>query len=236
MNWVLDIVLLGIILFSAIRHFSKGLMSIFYNIGKFIVSILAAVLLGKPVGALISNGFMSAKVNGFVYEKLCGFVGDSQSLADFFADIPAGFRTLVSTFGVDLEGLCETYSNAENTETVLRDMASTIGSPIANMISAIIAYISIFLVVFIVLTIVLFFVKKIEIPVFKTLDKVLGLVLGLALGIFSASLIATTAYSILEFVSAMNTDSTVMNVYSGSYVFKFIYDLKIFEFIRNLIM
>lgn len=234
MNWVIDVLLVATIVFLAVKNCISGIMHTVYHIGKFIAAILSAIILGKPLGTLISNRFMANKLSDLVYGKISEYVS-GEKLSEFFADIPEGFAKIVKLFGVDLEAICQQYSNAENSEAVLRDMSQTISGPIANMISAIIAYVLIFVVVFVVLTIVFKGLEKIKIPVLTGVDKILGLVFGLALGVFSASLLATAVYSVLEFISAVNESETVMNIYNDSYVFKFIYNLKIFEFVRNLL-
>jgi CheY-like chemotaxis protein len=69
----------------------------------------------------------------------------------------------------------------------------------------------------------------------EVFDKVLGLALGIVLGLLSASLISTALYSVIELVAAVNSNSDIMNLFNDSYVFKFMYNLKMFDFIRSLI-
>ena len=114
-------------------------------------------------------------------------------------------------------------------------MSDYISSPIARTASSIIAYIVIFIAAFIILSIVIKGLSKIKIPVVTKLDKILGVVLGLVLGVLTVAFISTATYSILELVAAMKGNEEIMKIYSDSYVFKFIYDLRIFEFIRKLI-
>lgn len=235
MHWFIDFVIVAVLLFSVIKHFRLGLMHTVYSIGKFIASVLAAVILGKPIACFLADGIIGNAVTGSVYGKLNEYVGGSEGLSDFFANLPEGFVGFCGLFGVDIESLRVQYATAEGSEAVLRDMAETIASPIAEMFSAIVAYLAVFLIAFVVLSIVVMGLKKIKIPILTGIDKTLGLILGLVLGLFSASLIATAVYSGLQFLSAMNGNGNIMNVYSDSYVFKFVYDLRIFEFIRNLI-
>jgi uncharacterized membrane protein required for colicin V production len=235
MWWIIDIILAALIITLAVRHCIKGFMHSVYNVAKFLVAGIAAIIFGKPIGAWISDSFMKPKMSGFVYEKISGFVGGNESLAEFFNNIPAGFIKLTNLFGMDIGALKEQYGNAENSEAVLREMSDNFSSPLANTISAIIAYVAVFVVVFLILMLVFFLLEKIKLPLFTGIDKLLGLALGIVLGLLSASLISTAVYSLLEFLAAMNPDSEILNLYNESYVFKFIYNLKIFEFIRNLI-
>ena len=88
---------------------------------------------------------------------------------------------------------------------------------------------------YIVLSIVIKGFSKIKIPIITKIDKLLGITLGLALGVLGVAFISTATYSILEFISAIKNSEEIMKIYSDSHVFKFIYDLRIFEFIRKLI-
>lgn len=235
MNWFIDFVLLAVLAVYSFRYFRNGLMHTVYSVAKFLVSLIIAVLFGKLLGNLLADYCIGRVVTEQVYGKLVDFTGGGESLAEFFANIPDGFVRFAELFKVDVAMLQEKYGALENSEEVLQGMAETISAPIVNAISAVIGYVVVFVVAYIVLTVVVAGLKKIKIPILTGIDKALGLVLGLALGLFNASLIATAVYFALEYFAAMNSDSTIMNVYSNSYIFRFIYDLKIFEFIRNLI-
>ncbi len=235
MWWLIDIILVAIIAFLTIRHCIKGFMHSVYNVAKFILAVIAAIILGKPIGAWISNSFMRPKLSNFAYEKISGFIGGGDSLAEFFNNIPDGFVKLMELFGINIGALQEQYGSAENSEAVLREMADTVSSPLASTVSAIIAYVAVFVVTFLVLLLVFFLLEKIDIPLLTGIDKILGLILGMVLGLLSTSLITTALYSGIELIAAMNSDSEIMSLFNDSYVFKFIYNLKIFDFIRQLI-
>ena len=234
MHILIDIILVAVLLLSAIKHFRRGLMHTVYNIGKFIASVIAAVIFGKPLACLLADGVLGNAVTDRVYAKLLDFVGDSK-LSDFFANLPSGFASFVKLFGVDIASLEEQFAGAENTEEIIRKMAETIAYPLSGIICAIIAYALVFVVAFLILSIVVLCLKKIKIPLLTGVDKLLGLVLGLVLGILSCSMIATLIYSGIQFLAAMNDNAEIMGLYYDSYVFRYIYELKIFEFIRTLI-
>ncbi|MBQ8407255.1 MAG: CvpA family protein [Clostridia bacterium] len=235
MHWFIDFVLIAVLALYTFKHFRLGLMHTVYNIGKFIASMLAAMFFGKQLGYALADGFFEQRITDSVYGKLNEFTGGGADMSEFFANLPDGFTEFVRLFGVNVDTLREKYGTAEASEEILRDMAETIANPIVDMISAIVAYVAVFLIVYIVLSIVVKCLKSIKIPILTGLDKTLGLLLGMVLGLLSASLIATAVYSFLEFLAATNSDSAILDVYNNSYVFKFIYSLRIFEFIRNLI-
>ena len=87
MNVLIDILLLAIIVLSAVRHYRSGLLQSILGVGKFIVSVIAAALLGKPIGGLLADGVIGDRLTDSVYKKITGYI-DGQELSDFFNDIP----------------------------------------------------------------------------------------------------------------------------------------------------
>ncbi len=105
---------------------------------------------------------------------------------------------------------------------------------VSEALSGIIAFVIIFVVTLILSKLLIKLLSKIKIPLITKLDKFLGFVLGLVLGAVFVSLAATTLYTVIEFISLIGDGGDIMQIYEDSYVFKFIYDLKLFDFIRNL--
>ena len=105
----------------------------------------------------------------------------------------------------------------------------------AKVLSGVLAFILVFLAVFILSGFIIRMLSKIKVPIITKLDKLLGLVLGAVIGILSVSAIATVIYSAIEMITFINNDSAALAIYYDSYVFRSVYELHIFEFIRNLI-
>ncbi len=93
----------------------------------------------------------------------------------------------------------------------------------------IIQFVTVFALSFVLLTLALMLLRKIKIPVITKADKILGLVLGAFLGIFYVSAIASATFGVIELLSSAGFD--VSEIYDGSTVFKFVYDLGFFDFI-----
>lgn len=105
---------------------------------------------------------------------------------------------------------------------------------VPSAFSGIIAFIIIFVAALILSKLLIKLLSKIKIPIITKVDKILGLLLGVVLGAIFVSFASTAIYTVIELISSVNADSEIMAVYEDSYVFKFIYDLKLFDFIRNL--
>lgn len=104
-----------------------------------------------------------------------------------------------------------------------------------SIVSGVLAFILVFVAVFILSGFIIRMLSKIKIPVITRIDKLLGLLLGAIIGILSVSALATVVYSVLEIITFIDPESVALTIYDDSYVFRFVYGLRIFEFIRNLI-
>ena len=165
MSIFIDLLLAFVICFALIKHLKLGLFCSILNLGKFIVSLIIAWLLGGYAGGLVAKLFPSVG-GGKLFVILC--------------------------------------------------------------------YAFVFVVSYIIFTLIIRALSKVKLPIVTTIDKILGTLLGLLLGLLTASLISVIIYAILEICVFFSDNYEVMLVYSDSYVFKFIYDLKIFDFIANL--
>jgi uncharacterized membrane protein required for colicin V production len=108
-------------------------------------------------------------------------------------------------------------------------------SSVSGILAGIIGFAVSFFAVFFASGLIIRMLSKIKIPIITKIDKLLGLCLGLIIGALSISLLTTAIYSIAEIVVFLDETSDAMRLYNDSYVFRFIYDLKLFDFIRNLI-
>lgn len=231
----IDVLLVAVLAFSIIRFGVKGLICSILGMGKFIIAFLISLALGSPVAIWLANGIVGNAISNSVYGKIYGYFDGGKSMTEFFESIPEGFLKLIKLFGADVEALEAKFGTVEGSEAVIREMSDYISRPIARTASAIIAYVVIFIVAFIILSILIKGLSKIKIPVVTRVDKILGVVLGLVLGVLSVAFISTATYSMLELICAVKGNGEIMKIYSDSHVFKFIYDLRIFEFIRKLI-
>ena len=231
---IFDLILLGLFAYCVIKHFLGGLTKSVFGIGKFIASVLMALLFGKLIAGLLADGIVGSAISYGVFYRLKEYV-NGEELKDFFNNVPAGFERFAKLIGADVEELKAQYQLAASNDDTLREMADNLSRPLAETVSGILGYILVFLVVFIALTIVIALLRNIKIPVISTLDKWLGLALGVILGLFSTSLLATVVYTALEVAATLTGDVGIMDFYNDSYVFKFVYNLRFFEFVRNLL-
>ena len=234
MNMLVDLIFIAIIGFSAFKYYRSGLIGSVLGLGKLLISVIAACIFGKLIGTALAEGIIGESITQSVFNKITSYV-DGKDLSEFFNNIPKGFLSFIKLLGADISSLEAKYGTEDASDAVLWDMARSLAMPLSRSVSAIVAYISVFLLAYIGTTVAVFLIKQIKIPIITSIDKYLGLGLGIIFGLLVSSLIATVIYSFAELSAAVSDNGTMMNVYNDSLIFKFIYDLRIFEFIRKLI-
>ena len=103
------------------------------------------------------------------------------------------------------------------------------------IMSSILGHISVFAISFILISMIIDLISSVKIPIISKIDRVLGAFLGIFVGFVIASAISTGAFSVLSALHNTVGDSVLMNVYHDSFVFKNVYNLRFFEFIKELI-
>lgn len=149
---------------------------------------------------------------------IMGFTKAVLNLAKFFASI------LLAS------GLGALAANALMESAFLEALPTSVRGAIFGSLGYALA----FAVSYTVLTIIINVVCRIKIPVLHKINELMGLALGLVIGVFSSAILATVFYTCIELVSVMKGDVSIMSAYYDSFIFKFIYDLKVFEYIREL--
>jgi len=235
MSWLIDLILVSVMAISVIKHFKDGIMSSVYKVASLILSVIAASLLSGPLAGVLASGFVGNGIRDYVYGKTLQFVGDHTSLSVFFQNIPESFDDFLKLFGREVKDLSSVFGESAVNEGVLREMAGFISDPIVKTVSSIIAYVLVFAVTFVSLSIAAYFLKKIRLPLLTSVDRILGAIFGAVIGLFLSSILSVTVFSVAEFLSAINNDAGIMKIYYDSAVFRFIYDLKLFDYIKNLI-
>ena len=114
---------------------------------------------------------------------------------------------------------------------LLADLFPTVGG---GRLFAVICYVLVFVVAYVVVSLIIKGLSKLKVPVLTKVDKLLGALLGLILGLLLSSMISGIVYTILEIYSTLSGNAEALFIYSDSYIFKIIYDLKIFGFIGSL--
>lgn len=102
-------------------------------------------------------------------------------------------------------------------------------------LSRVLGYIIVFVISYIALTIVMRLLKKVKIPLLDKLDKLLGILIGIVLGVLTISLICVPLETLLSTMTNMSGNTSFIDVYNDSHIFKFVNESNIFGFIRDVL-
>ena len=97
------------------------------------------------------------------------------------------------------------------------------------------SYILVFAIAFLLITVVISATRWAEPRFIYKIDRFMGALLGIMLGLCATSLVSVLLYSGLEIAYSISKIEGVMSVYNDSFVFKAIFELSIFDYVRNLI-
>lgn len=104
-----------------------------------------------------------------------------------------------------------------------------------SVLSLIASYILVFALVFLLLTVVISSTRRAEPRFIYKIDRFLGALLGIALGFCATSVISSLLYSGIEVAYNLCRIDAIMSIYNDSVIFKTVFELSIFDYVRNLI-
>ena len=103
------------------------------------------------------------------------------------------------------------------------------------VLSLITAYILVFAIVFLLMTVVISSTRRAEPRFIYKIDRFLGALLGIMLGLCATSVISSLLYSGIEVAYTILLIDPIKSIYNDSVVFKTVFELSIFDYVRNLI-
>ncbi|MBE6530295.1 MAG: CvpA family protein [Ruminococcaceae bacterium] len=220
-TYIFDIVLLVVLLFILIRSCVQGFFKTVFRSLRFVLSILAAYFLGKPIGEWMDRTFIHGWTYNGVYDKINGLY---QSASESF-----NVQKILSSFPKFLipQSMREQIENMDETgEALVTSASEAVSSAISHFISMLVSYILVFVLAWILLWLFTKIFGNIihKIPVVGTVDHVLGAVLGLLIGWTLMSLIC----SLFRFFFSSS------EFYTGSYVLKFFAENPITKYVSFL--
>ena len=205
MGIIVDLIIVGILVLCIFLGYKRGLTGSLLKIVTFILALIIAFILFKPVSNFIIN-------NTELDENL------ESSIKSMFLEVEEnGTDSNMPTAITDyINKVIEGAANDAKTavvETAARDVAISI----INL--------GVVIVVYIIARIILIFVKGIaslitKLPVIKQFDKLGGIIFGL----LKALVIIYVILAIISFVSTVITDSGVIDAINQSFIGKGMYN------------
>lgn len=224
MSIVADIVLVVVILFFVILFAKTGMAKILKKVGKTIISTLCSLVIG-PWATTKVVGILRAPITEGTYKSFDKILQNSSTgynLKEFFGKIPEAASEFLGHMGVNVSQLQASYGMHENaSQEIIREMSTIIAEPCFSAIGFIIGHAIAFLVPLIVMWWIARMVETRQHPFFRGCDHVVGFINGCVVGYLAALGLAVLFYTFFQTVVAFQPESTIMEIYNNSYVFKF---------------
>ena len=209
MSIVLDLVIVGIILICIFLGYKKGLTKSLIKIFSFIIAIIVAAILFKPVSNfIIQNTELDDNIKKSVVEALSGQTNE-EGLIKEDSNLPKAMVDYINN------EVGKTVNETKN--TVVEKVATSISEIAINVIVAI----GLFVLIRIALSFVSFLSKFItDLPIIKQFDKAGGIVYGVVKGF----LIVYIILALISVISPAITQTGIVDIISKSYIGDFLYN------------
>ena len=205
MFWIIDIGIILVLAGCTFMGYKKGLAKCLIKILSFVIALVVAFILFKPVASLITT---KTSVDDNIRSSIIKIIPESEKV-DENSDLPKSMIEHINN---------EIKTNVNETkETVVNTVANEITKTAVNVL----AWISIFIVVRIILYVITaIFSVLTELPIIKQIDKI-G---GVAYGVLQAAVIIFVIFGIISFISPVIDNSgliaTINKSILGSVVYK----------------
>ena len=200
MTLIVDLIIVGIIALCAILGYFRGLTKSLLKIVSFVLALVIAFVLLKPISLLIINHTqIDDNIQKAIEEKMVGFVDQTSG------NVEEAMRENSSMPEVMTKYIQEAVAeNKGNTEEAAKQAAKSVADIIINA--------GTWILVFILARVILIFAKSIlelivKLPVIKQMDKIGGVFYGILEGL----VIIYVAFAILSFVSPMFDSAEVLS-------------------------
>ncbi len=227
MNILIDILLVALFAFMAIRGFFKGFLKMVLSFGRLILSVVITLIFGSAFSGWIDKTFVNPPIYEWVYGKLSELAGGAvTNVDDFLNNLPGAFKGFV-----DSEAFQEKYGEAgASLDTLVTDVSTTVSGAMSAVIATVIGYILLFVLSFVILTVVIWLIGKFaDLPILKSGDKLLGLAVGAVGGLIAMTLAASVLYLIIYLTGDLSA-------YDNSVIFKLVKDINVFGFIFDKLL
>ena len=235
MHILIDAILILVFIITVIHYYRVGFVKALFSVCKLFLAVVIAFTLASPVGAFISEKFISEPIKNTTNEIISGIEIDQKiNVAEFIEQLPSAIKTLISssdTLNEWLEGgSLETPINDE----IIERISNSISGKLSTIISSIIAFLIIFALSMILLTFLAFVLDKIcMLPVLKQTNKLLGIALGAVFGICHVFIASTVITLVLHLVGIKYPDLAVNVVSNRAIVYYYIENIDLSKVIIN---
>ena len=238
MNFLLDIILLGIcaliIVISAKRGFFRSMMGL---VSKIVALIVAYTFTPALSNFLKENFIMRPVVDSISATIRSHLITDGVYDSSKLADLPQSISELLSRYNVDPADLKETIDGLNTTgEDAIETISRSIASPVVSVISTAAAFLLIFVLTSVVLWIATMIINSIfKLPVLHTANTVLGIVFGVVTAILIMFVYSAVVSSLVTSLGSISTKFFGEDVVEHTILVKFFSKHDLLGIVKNIV-
>ncbi|MBR2013092.1 MAG: CvpA family protein [Clostridia bacterium] len=204
---ILDLLVLGIVVGSAILAYKKGFIKTLFSLVGGIAAVVLAVSFSEPVAAWLDAAFVSpaikssvlAAVNGSPLTEDYDEALESIDVSDKLREMPEALRSFLESINIDVEdAVSKAEQNKAESAAAREQLISDIVAPISSTISKVIALIGLTILFFALLFVASLLLNAIFklLPFGKTLNRFGGVLFGVARGILLVMVLGAILYGL----------------------------------------
>ena len=210
MQFIIDLIVIGIIFLSTFLGYRKGLIGVAFKIASFIIAIIITLILFKPISNyIINNTEFAQTIENTIVQKLSTAEIENGQIKQENSNLP---EVIVNYINV---GLQDTVNEAK--DSIVKMVARNLAETIIDII--------VIIGLFIITRLLLLFAKAIleaisEIPIIKQFNKAGGILYGILRGL----LLIYLTLAIISLILPMLDKTAILNIINNSIITKILYN------------
>ena len=239
MNAVLDIIIVGLIIFCVALGYRNGFVKTVMNFLSFIIAFFMAKTFSPPLSEFMYSKWIEpnfADKAAAQIEKTLGSGNLTNLVNDTSPSPPNEFVKMIEGYGFKLPDVKGWINDAigKGADSV-NDVSSKLAQDVAKGISDFLAFVIILAISLILLKMATMLLNKaFKLPGLNILNRTGGILLGLLYGIVLSYLFVLLAYYVLPYLAANTAISSVPAVVNDTIFFKWFYGHSPINYIMNL--
>jgi len=230
MNAVLDILIIGILIFCLAMGYKNGFVKTVMSVLSFFISFAIAKAFAPGLAEFINTNWIMPNFADKAAEQLTRLLPPGGGLDKLIRDQPSDFLNILKRYGVDVQAWLAEAAEAAGGE--IERAAKSIVESVAAGISYFLAFVAILLVCFAVLKIVSVVIDKaVKLPGLNLVNRTGGILLGLLYGIAISYIFVYLSYYVLPYLAANAVISSSEDTIGNTIFFKWFLEHPITDFI-----
>jgi len=237
MNAVLDIIIIGIIIFCVAMGYRNGFVKTVMNFLSFIIAFFMAKTFSPQLSDFMYESWIKPNFADKAAAQLAKFLSPSVNLDSLVQNQQNDFIKMLEGYGFkspDVKGWM-TDAAAKGAANVNEYVSEKLVEPVAKGISDFVAFAGILLACLILLKIATSIINKaVKLPGLNMLNKIGGILVGVLYGLIASYIFVLLAYYVLPYLAANTAISSVPSVVEDTIFFKWLYNNSPINYIMNL--